>query len=126
MSATAGMPYGRHTLTSRLSLWGVAGHGTGTLALTPDGQPSLETDIDLAMAAVGLRSVLLKAPAEGGPELADVGDVMGVRPNSDADLKPRPESGVRRDGGDAETGTEVDVGPCPLPQAQRCSGPTRP
>jgi len=138
-------PYGQHAFTSRLSLWGVAGYGTGTLSLTPDGQPSLETDIDLTMAALGLRSVLVEAPTEGGPELAAVTDVMGVRTNSDAvqdtdagnlaaaktevhrvrlgvegawkglklgdvDLTPKLELGVRRDGGDAETGTGVDVG----------------
>ena len=138
-------PYGQHALTSRLSVWGVAGYGVGTLALTPDGQPSLKTDIDLAMAAAGVRSVLLEATAEGGPELAAVTDVMGVQTNSDAvrdneagnlaaaktevsrvrlgvegawtglklghaDLKPSLELGVRRDGGDAETGLGVDVG----------------
>ncbi|MCY4454665.1 MAG: hypothetical protein OXC01_22265, partial [Immundisolibacterales bacterium] len=138
-------PYGRHAFTSRLSMWGVAGYGTGTLSLTPEGQPSLETDIDLTMAALGLRSVLVEAPDEGGPEVAAVTDVMGVRTNSDAvrdddagnlaaaktevhrvrlgiegawtglelggaALTPKLELGVRRDGGDAETGTGVDVG----------------
>ena len=138
-------PYGQLAMSSRISLWAVAGYGAGTLSLTPDGQPSLETDIDLAMAAAGVRSVLLEATAEGGPELAAVTDVMGVRTNSDAvldedggnlaaaktevsrvrlgiegawtglklgdaDLKPSLELGVRRDGGDAETGLGVDLG----------------
>ena len=138
-------PYGQLAMSSRVSLWAVAGYGVGTLSLTPDGQPSLETDIDLAMAAAGVRSVLLEATAEGGPELAAVTDVMGVQTNSDAvrdneagnlaaaktevsrvrlgvegtwmglklgdvDLKPSLELGVRRDGGDAETGLGVDVG----------------
>jgi len=138
-------PYGQHAFTSRLSMWGVAGYGTGTLSLTPEGQPSLETDIDLTMAALGLRSVLVEAPDEGGPEIAAVTDVMGVRTNSDAvqdtdagnlaaaktevhrvrlgvegswkgldadgfTLKPSLELGLRRDGGDAETGTGIDIG----------------
>ena len=138
-------PYGQLAMSSRVSLWAVAGYGVGTLSLTPDGQPSLETDIDLAMAAAGVRSVLLEATAEGGPELAAVTDVMGVQTNSDAvrddeagnlaaaktevsrvrlgvegtwmglklgdvDLKPSLELGVRRDGGDAETGLGVDLG----------------
>ena len=138
-------PYGQLAMSSRVSLWAVAGYGAGTLSLTPDGQPSLETDIDLAMAAAGVRSVLLEATTEGGPELAAVTDVMGVQTNSDAvrddeagnlaaaktevsrvrlgvegtwmglklgdaDLKPTLELGVRRDGGDAETGLGIDVG----------------
>ena len=138
-------PYGQLAMSSRVSLWAVAGYGVGTLSLTPDGQPSLETDIDLAMAAAGVRSVLLEATTEGGPELAAVTDVMGVRTASDAvqddeagnlaaaktevsrvrlgvegawmglklgdvDLKPSLELGVRRDGGDAETGLGVDLG----------------
>ena len=77
-------PYGRHALNDRVTLWGVAGYGTGMLTLTPDGQDAIETDIDLKMGAVGLRAVVAKAPEEGGPELAAVSDAMGVRTTSAA------------------------------------------
>ena len=77
-------PYGRHALNDRVTLWGVAGYGAGTLTLTPDGQEGIETDIDLTMAAVGLRGVLVKAPEEGGIELAAKTDALGVRTTSAA------------------------------------------
>ena len=77
-------PYGRHAVNDRVTLWGVAGYGAGTLTLTPDGQEGIETDIDLTMAAVGLRGVLVKAPAEGGVELAAKTDALGVRTTSAA------------------------------------------
>ena len=37
-----------------------------------------ETDMDLMMAAVGLRGVAVKAPKSGGPELAVKSDAMVV------------------------------------------------
>ena len=144
---TGVFPYGRHALSERVSLWGVAGYGAGALTLTPDGQPSLTTDMDLAMAAGGVRTVLLEAGASHWPELALETDVLGVRTHSDAvkpdgqgggslaaataemtrvrmgvegtwsglrlggaDVRPSLEIGLRRDGGDAETGMGVDVG----------------
>ena len=40
--------------------------------------------MDLAMASVGVRSVLMKAPPEGGAELAIRSDAMAVRTTSEA------------------------------------------
>ena len=95
-------PYGRHALNDRVTLWGVAGYGEGSLTLTPDGQEAIETDIELKMAAAGLRGVLVKAPDEGGAELAATADAMGVRTSSAA---------VRgsADGGGNLAGAEADV-----------------
>ena len=76
-------PYGRYDVSERLSLWGVVGYGTGTLTLTPDGQAPIETDMDLSMAAVGGRSVVVKPPADGGLELAATADAMVVQTASD-------------------------------------------
>ena len=76
-------PWGRYEASERLSVWGVAGYGAGTLTLTPDGKAPIETDVDLAMAAVGGRSVLAKAPAQGGLELAAVSDALVVRTTSE-------------------------------------------
>ena len=63
-------PWGRYALNDRLSVWGVAGYGTGELVLTPEEQAPIETDMDLRMAAAGLRGVLMAAPANDGFELA--------------------------------------------------------
>ena len=71
-------PYGRYALSDRVTVWGAAGYGAGTLTLTPaDGEP-LETDMNLAMAAAGLRGTVVEAPADGGPELAVKADALAV------------------------------------------------
>ncbi|MDE0712818.1 MAG: hypothetical protein OXH60_11875 [Rhodospirillales bacterium] len=133
-------PWGRYAASERLSLWGIAGYGAGTLTLTPADQAPIETDMDLMMAALGGRGVVAKAPAEGGLELSVTSDALVVRTTSDevrgsggslasseADvtrlrlglegtwrglgtLVPTLEVGVRHDGGDAETGFGADIG----------------
>ena len=133
-------PWGRHALTERVSVWGVAGYGEGTLTLTPEGQAAIRTDMDLTMGAVGVRGTVVEAPADGGVEVSVTGDALGVRTTSakvrglaasEADvtrlrlglegtwkglavgtgtLEPRIELGARHDGGDAETGAGLDVG----------------
>ena len=138
-------PYGRYALSERVSLWGVAGYGAGTLTLRPEEATRIETDLGLAMGALGLRGVVVEAPAEGGMELSVKTDAMAVRTTSDAArgenggnmaaseadvtrlrlglqatwhgvvagggiLMPSVEIGVRRDGGDAETGYGADIG----------------
>ena len=128
-------PYGRHELSERVTLWGVAGYGEGELTLTREGQTPMETGMDLAMGAVGLRGVAVEAEAGAGPELAVKTDALAVRTSSEATaglvattaqvtrlrlglegtwrggaLVPRLEVGVRHDGGDAETGFGLDLG----------------
>ncbi len=139
-SLTGVYPYVRHELSEGLSLWGVAGYGSGTLALMPEGNAAIETGLSLSMAAAGGRGVLVQAPADGGLELAAKADALLVRTASDAQhgsmgslaaetadvtrfrlgvegtwrgldqFVPRFEIGVRHDGGDAETGLGADVG----------------
>ena len=88
-------PWLRLGLTDRVSVWGVAGYGEGTLTLTPAnedpgsesgaggaGQAALRTDLGLAMGAVGLRGLLLQAPETGGVELSVKTDAMAVRTRS--------------------------------------------
>ena len=77
-------PYGRYAVNQRLSLWGIAGYGAGTLTLTPDGGIAVETDTDMQMAAAGARGVLIDASAGGGPELAVKSDALLLRMSSDA------------------------------------------
>ena len=78
-------PYGRYALTDRVTVWGAAGYGAGTLTLTPEGDESTyEADMDLVMAAAGLRGVVVEAPADGGPELAVKTDALAVQTSSEA------------------------------------------
>ena len=92
-------PWGRYAASERLSLWGVAGYGAGTLTLTPGGQAPIETDMDLAMAALGGRGVVAEAPPEGGLELSVTSDALVVRTTSEA---------VRGSGGNLAA-SEADV-----------------
>ena len=133
-------PWGRHALTERLEVWGAAGYGAGTLTLTPEGEGAIRTDLDLWMAAAGLRGVAIDGGADGLTLLAKT-DAMTVETSTEAVpgdlaaseagvtrlrlglegtlpvpladgsvLTPGAEIGVRRDGGDAETGTGVELG----------------
>ena len=140
MSLAGVYPYARYAVTGRVSIWGVAGYADGDLKLTPPRGGPRETGIDLRMAAAGMRGTVLDAGESGGFELAFKSDAMVVRIDSDrttglaatesdvnrlrlrlegswhglevagGTLEPSVEVGVRRDGGDAETGTGADVG----------------
>ena len=77
-------PYGRYALSERVSFWGVAGYGAGTLTLKPGNGSRIETGMALAMGGLGLRGVVVEAPAEGGMELSVKTDAMAVRTTSDA------------------------------------------
>lgn len=115
-------------------------YGAGSLTLTPQGGAPISTNLDLMMAAAGLRGDLARAPETGGFGLAVKTDALGVRTSTEealgleaaeagvtrlrlglegsrpfpfeggASLEPSVEIGVRRDGGDAETGAGVDIG----------------
>ncbi|MCY4500742.1 MAG: hypothetical protein OXE57_04190, partial [Alphaproteobacteria bacterium] len=59
-------PYGRYMLSDRVTVWGAAGYGAGTLTLTPEGpegesRAAMRTNMDLMMAAAGLRGVAVEA-----------------------------------------------------------------
>ena len=133
-------PYARYRLGERLSAWGILGHGRGELTLATQRRSSVETDIEMNMAAIGGRGVLLPASKEGGIELAVRSDALMTWTSSDetetlaeaevetsrlrlaleasrefglvsgASLTPSLEVGLRYDGGDAETGSGVEVG----------------
>ena len=76
-------PWVRRALSERLSVWGVAGYGKGSLTLEPEGEPKIRTDLDLWMAAAGLRGVLVDG-GHDGPTLAAGADAMIVQTSSDA------------------------------------------
>ena len=77
-------PYGRYAVSDRVTVWGVAGHGVGTLTLTPEDGEAFRTDIDLTMAAAGLRGTVVQASADGGPEVSVETDALAVRAGSEA------------------------------------------
>ena len=81
-------PWTRYALGERLSVWGVAGYGGGSLTLEPRAEDgaraeAIGTDLDLMMAAAGLRGVALDGGGDG-PTLAVKTDALIVRAASDA------------------------------------------
>ena len=129
-------PYARLRLNDRVLLWGLAGAGSGDLTLVwPD--EAIDTGLGMRLGAIGVRGTL---PAGRGFDLAVKSDALWVRTDSDAAaglaaataqvsrlrlilearrtfalasgavLAPTAQVGLRHDGGDAETGTGVEVG----------------
>ena len=139
-SFTGVYPYAGLDLTERVSVWGMAGYGQGILTLTPKGSSVMETDMKITMGAAGVRGAVLAPDEAGGLLLSVKADAAFTRTASekmtglasaDADTSrlrlglessrpfaaeggdtfvPSFELGVRRDGGDAETGVGVDLG----------------
>ena len=139
-SLTSLHPYVAYTLSDRVRLWGVVGYGSGALQLRLDDERALHTDLSMTMGALGVRGALLQPSHASGFELALRSDVLwmvvdsaaaddlaattakagrlrllleGSRPVALAGggyFTPSLEVGLRHDGGDAETGTGVEVG----------------
>ena len=85
-TATMAMPYARLAITDRISAWGLAGTGSGTLSLDLDGSlpQSYRTDLSMTLAAVGMRGDLLAPTAPGEFALALKADAFWVRTESEA------------------------------------------
>ena len=137
-SLTSVNPYVRYEASDRLSVWGLVGYGTGDMTIR--GNSPVRTDISMRLGAAGARGVLLEGDESGGIDLALRGDAFLVqmdweKVSSETDtradasrlrllleggrsfalgpgavLTPALELGLRHDGGDAETGTGVEVG----------------
>ena len=133
-------PYAQIELTERVALWGVGGYGAGYMTIAEDGGTPITTDIDMTLAAVGVRGKVLAASHGDAVDLAVKSDALWLRTTSDATaemvaaeadvtrlrlmadtsrtfetagggtLTPRLEAGVRHDGGDAEEGTGLEFG----------------
>ena len=58
-------PWLRHALSEHLEAWGAAGYGEGSLKLEPGDGPAIRTDLDLWMAAAGLRGTVLDGGNDG-------------------------------------------------------------
>ena len=76
-SVTGLYPWLGYKMTERVTVWGVAGYGTGGLRLTPDSGQALESGLSMAMAAAGTRGELV-AGGSNGFELAFKADVLWV------------------------------------------------
>ena len=76
-SVTGLYPWLGYKMTERVTVWGVAGYGTGGLLLTPDGGQALKSGLSMAMAAAGTRGELLAGGASGF-ELAFKADALWV------------------------------------------------
>ena len=137
-------PYLRYEVGEGMSVWGLAGYGSGHLTHTDDGTRPIDTDVTMRMGALGARSELLTPSEQSGLALALKSDVFWMRMESEAveepdgrglaraearasrlrlllegsqsyaldygaRLTPSLEVGLRSDGGDAETGSGVEV-----------------
>ena len=81
-------PYARMSLNDRLSVWGLAGWGTGDMTIVQDASDSqperiTRTDIAMRLAALGGRGALLQAGEDGGIDLALKADAFYVETESD-------------------------------------------
>ena len=139
-SLTAAIPYAAMQVSERLKLWGAAGHGTGDVTLKTALGDTYSADTTWSMAAAGLRSDLLGTPVGGSPALALTSDALWARTTSEktrdlaasdsgvtrlrlglegswrmvleggGELTPKLETGIRHDGGDAESGFGIELG----------------
>ena len=133
-------PYARLKMSERVSMWGLVGVGSGELTLRQEGRTRIDTDLAMRMGAVGLKSTVLDGSGPSRVGLNVKSDAMWVRTESDsaeglesaegdvtrlrltlegervfeagngATFTPSGEVGLRHDGGDAETGTGVELG----------------
>ena len=133
-------PYARIDLNAQASAWALAGAGSGSITLTQDGGDPMKTDLSMRMGALGVNNRVLDGSGLWGVGLnvksdamwvgtksarsADMvgteGDVTRLRlvvqgervfeNDSGATFTPSAEIGLRHDGGDAETGSGVEVG----------------
>ena len=133
-------PWVGYHLTERLSVWTAAGYGAGVLTLTAPEQEATSTDLSLTLVAAGARSELFELPRLGGIVLALETDTRLTRTATGATtaldatdatvwqvrlglegsrhvalegggaLRPSVEVGLRHDGGDAETGSGIELG----------------
>ena len=135
---TAAIPYASYRFSERFDVWGAYGHGIGEATLQPSKDETYQMDTRWSMAAAGLRGKMLRF--DSGAEVALVSDALWTRTTSDrtrglaaaegetsrlrfgvegsypirftggGEIVPRLETGVRHDGGDAETGFGVEIG----------------
>ena len=132
-------PYAQVLLSDHVDAWAIGGYGTGDMTIEEEGCSTYKTDIDMTMAAVGLRGQVLAASAGDALDMAVRTDALWLRTSSDktegleaakasvtrvrlmvdagrsfsagtGTLTPTIEAGIRRDAGDAEEGVGFEIG----------------
>ena len=76
-------PYGQVQVTERVALWGVGGYGAGGMTIEQDGASPIKTDIDMAMAAAGVRGTVLETGSGDALDLVLKTDALWLRTTSD-------------------------------------------
>ena len=133
-------PYARVDLNAKVSAWALAGVGSGELTLHREGQDPMPTDLSMRMGALGVKGQVLDGTGPSGLGVNVKSDAMWVGTKSErtsdmiategdvtrlrlivegerafamgggATFTPNAQVGLRHDGGDAETGTGVEIG----------------
>ena len=133
-------PYGRIDLNARVGAWALAGAGSGSITISPDGGARIETGASMRMGALGLHGRVLEPAGDGGLALNVRTDALWVRTTTErtqgmaeseadatrvrlivegrrtfevgsgATISPTGEIGLRHDAGDAETGAGLEMG----------------
>ena len=136
---TSAFPYARLAVSDRVSVWGVAGVGTGQLDLSGGGEEDPTSNISMRMGGIGARGRLLGGEGRGAFEFALRTDgfmarmkseavegrselstnvsrlrlmleaATGMSLGSRAMLEPEVRVGMRRDGGDVDSGFGMEV-----------------
>ena len=133
-------PYANLALGAKVSAWVLAGAGSGELTLRSDKAGAMPTDLSMRLGAIGVRGRILDGTGRSGIALDVRSDAMwvGMRSTDTTELRatsakatrlrvalagervfeserggefvPNAEIALRHDGGDAETGTGVEIG----------------
>ena len=139
-SLTSAFPYARLAVGERLSVWGTLGYGFGRLDIEGGGEQDPSSDISMRMVGLGAQGELVSAEDAGDLELLLRSDGFVARMNSEevegrselnADvsrvrvmleaskghtlsggevIQPQLRVGVRRDGGEVDTGVGMELG----------------
>ena len=100
------LPYVRMRVTDELSLWALAGYGSGELTLTEKSGATEEsaesaaethrwtTDIDLRLGSLGARGTVFRVPEWNSLELAVRSDALVMRMESDAVAPTETRAGL--------------------------------
>ncbi len=76
-------PWAGAALNERLSVWAVAGIGSGRVTVTPEDRAPMTAGLRMSMGAAGLRSEVLRSSDGNGFALALKGDARFTRTSSD-------------------------------------------
>ena len=76
-------PYARFEVSERVTVWGLAGAGSGELTLHQKGRARIDTDLAMRMGAVGVKSTVRDSSTPSHVGVNVKSDAMWVRTESD-------------------------------------------